>query len=816
MELTINGKSIKAESGTTILQAALKNGIYIPNLCYDKRLKPFGGCRLCVVEVEGERKLLASCATPVREGMTVHTETPKLAKARKTVLELLLIYHPLDCPICDKAGECALQDLAFQYGPSQNRFVAERKNEPERTDAPIIERNPNRCILCGKCVRLCYEHQGVGAISFINRGFRTKISPPFEETLDCEFCGQCIDTCPVGALGSKPYRHQSRAWYVDEHEMICPYCGCGCTTNLSIREGRIIRARGKEGVGINSGDLCSRGRFGFDYIYSENRVTAPMIKKGGTLTAVSWTEALEYTMERLHAIKGKYGPSAVCAIGSQRCSMEDNYMFQKFMREIIGTDNIDSAARFGYAKAQEAAERAFGIDTLPVVWDAPLHADFILVVESDITSTLPVWGLNFILAKYYGKKLVVADSKETKLARNSKQWLRLKPGTGVALLNGVMKVIIDEGLHDTAKAALLQNFDDFVSSLFPYTASAVSGMTGLSEDEIVKLARSYAASSKRLLALTSNASENTTSLDILLAAANLVLLMGDAPETLQIPAEFSNTLGMWMTGIRPLKGGKDVYEMFYKPNEIKALYVMGENPLVSFPDTLTVEKRLKGLELLIVQDIFFTETAKLADVVLPASSWAEKDGTFMSATGAVQKITKIVSETGESIPDWMIFRNLARIENKELGKGIGEIRRQMNACLPEDGRKGLKPAFHPITFKAQEETSDEYPLFLVTANLLQHSGALSVLSKNLDSVASHACLQINTGDAKKYHITHDDFVKVKSRRGEVYLKALVTDEIPEGTVFAPVHFAHAKVNVLTYPSVNGGAPLAAVRVEAAM
>jgi len=341
-------------------------------------------------------------------------------------------------------------------------------------------------------------------------------------------------------------------------------------------------------------------------------------------------------------------------------------------------------------------------------------------------------------------------------------------------------------------------------------------MTGLSEDEIVNLARSYAASKKRLLALTSNASENTTSLDTLLAAANLVLLMGDAPETLQIPAEFSNTLGMWMMGIRPLKGGKDVYEMFYKPNETKALYVMGENPLVSFPDTLTVEKRLKGLELLIVQDIFLTETAKLADVVLPASSWAEKDGTFMSATGAVQKITKIVSETGESIPDWMIFRNLARIENKDLGKGIDEIRRQMTACLPENGRKGLKLAFNPIAFETQEKTSDEYPLFLVTANLLQHSGALSVLSKNLGSVASHACLQINSGDAKKYHVTHDDFVRVKSRRGEVYLKALVTDEIPEGTVFAPVHFAHAKVNVLTYPSVNGGAPLAAVRVEAAM
>ncbi len=817
IEFTIDGKIIKTKPGTTILQAALSNGMYIPNLCYDKRLRPYGGCRLCVVEVKGQRKLLAACSAPAREGMEVITETPRLAKMRKTVLELLLVHHPLDCPVCDKAGECALQDLAFKYGPSQNRFEGQRKSDPERTDAPIVERNTNRCISCGKCVRVCHEHQGVGAINLLGRGFTSTISPAFEETLDCDFCGQCIDVCPVGALCSKPYRFRSRAWYMEEHEIICPYCGCGCTTNVSLREGRIMRARGKEGVGINDGDLCSKGRFGFDYIYAENRLSAPLIKKDGTLTAVSWEEALQYVAQRLDAVKSQHGPSAIGAVGSQRCTMEDNYMMQKFMRDVIVTDTIDSAARFGYAKAQKAVEKAFALDSLPIQWESPLHADFILVVDSDVTSALPVWGLKFLQAKKEGATLVVADSKETKLARFSNEWLRTKPGTGIALLNGIMKVIVDEGTYNKESAVKVPQFEAFVAGLKEFSLTAVSKITSIPEEEIVKLARSYAAASKRVIAMTAGSSENTKSLNTFLAAANLVLLMGDPPETLQIPAEFSNTLGMWMVGVRPLSElGRNVYEMLYKPGAIKALYIMGENPLVSFPDVNTVNETLRGLDFLVVQDIFLTETAKLADVVLPACSWAEKEGTFMSATGSVQKIPKLIPETGQSIPDWMIFRNLARSMNKDLGiRDLADIRASIADLVVTGQKEEFSPSFNPVSYQVMETVSDEYPLYLVTSNVVQHSGALSALSRNLDSVVTDAFLQINTIDAEKYHITGENFVKVTSKRGSVYLKAMLSDEVPEGTVFAPLHFAHAKVNTLTYPALNGGLPLVSVRVEAA-
>lgn len=814
IELTINNKKVAVKKGTTILEAALQNGIEIPYLCYDKRLTPYGACRICLVEVEGQRKLLASCSTPATDGMVVRTETPRLHKARRAVLELLLVHHPLDCPICDKAGECKLQDLAFKYGPAVSRFTGEKKHELTDTESPLIERNPNRCILCGRCVRVCGELQGVGAINIIGRGFKSKISPAFEETLNCEFCGQCIDACPVGALGSKPYKYRARVWLLEEHENICPYCGVGCTVTYDIREGRLIRARGVEGKGINDGNLCSKGRFGFDYIYAENRLKRPLIREGNSFKNVSWEDALTYIARKLLSIKERYGSDSISAIGSPRCTVEDNYMLQKFMRDVIGSNNIDSISRFGYANIQKAIEMSFGLSTLPIDFDSPLNKEAILVIESDITSTHPVWGLNLLKAKRNGSKLIVADTRETKLSRHSNHWLRINPGTGVALLNGIMHIAIKEGLYDKVNAPGIPDFDSLQDVVKGYEPLYVSRITGINEDELINISRQFLTANSRMIALTMSVGENTKGLNTALSAANLLILIGERPSSLQMPAEYCNTYGLFYAGVVPKPDGKDMISTLYNQGEIRGLYVMGENPVVTFPDATTVEKNLGMLDLLIVQDIMLTETAKLAHVVLPASSWSEKDGTFINTFGIRQEVKKIVPTVGESLSDWQILRNLARVMGMDIGA------RNLQAI--EDEIKGVehkeKPStmrFNPVRHSIAEEADEDYPLKMITGNLMQHSGALSVMSKSLSHAVADAFMQVNADDANRYNIRDGSFVKVTSRRGSIFVKVRVSDEVPVGSVFVPIHFPHARINSLTNISRNGEPPVTTVRIETA-
>jgi len=342
--LTIDGKPVSVPAKTTILEAARRHDIYIPTLCDDPRLEPHGGCRLCLVNVKGNKKLMTACTTPVTEGMEVETSNELINRQRRTIVELLLSDHPNDCMVCERAGDCTLQELAYFYEIRSNRFVGERRQYTTKDNNPFIERDMEKCILCGKCVRVCEEIQGVTAIDIAGRGFTAKISPAFGKDLDCEFCGQCVSVCPTGALMGKQSVGKGRQKDVKEIETVCPYCGCGCSLTLHVSRNEVVRVTSKPDT-INEGWLCVKGRFGYSFINSPDRLKTPLIKKDGKFVEASWDEAFAYIGDRLNAIKQKHGPDAIGGLASARCTNEENYLFQKFMRAGIGTNNVDHCAR---------------------------------------------------------------------------------------------------------------------------------------------------------------------------------------------------------------------------------------------------------------------------------------------------------------------------------------------------------------------------------------------------------------------------------------------------------------------------------------
>ena len=446
VNLTIDGKQISVSKTATIYEAALEAGIKIPVLCYAKKLLPFGACRVCLVQVEQMKgRLIPACTTPVSEGMVVTTMSDEILKVRKTVLEFLLVNHVVECPVCDKGGECDLQELTYEHEVVVNRFQGEKFNLETDEVNPLIERNMNRCVLCGRCVRVCDEVVAYGSYSFINRGFETKIATAFDRGLNCEFCGQCVSMCPVGAILPRPFKFKARPWQLKEVDTVCGYCGNGCTVTLGVLNNKVETIRFNDKIGVNDGNLCIRGRFGYSYVNSDQRLTSPLLRKDGQLVAVSWDEALQAVADGF-----KQAQAGLGVISGARLTNEELFLL-KNLAKTAGTANLDHSGGVCYQGVTEGVGRALGVAASTGTFPQVEECEAILSIRSDFYETHPVFGMvvNQAVKRNDAQLWLVAD-KVGKFAKlpGAKSLLH-RPGLELDVLNGLARVLLDEGLAQT-------------------------------------------------------------------------------------------------------------------------------------------------------------------------------------------------------------------------------------------------------------------------------------------------------------------------------------------------------------------------------
>ena len=652
--VTVDGKKVEVTMGATIYEACAAAGSRVPTLCHDNKLHPYGACRICLVEVEGTpRKFTPSCTTPATDNMVVRTTTPAIIEARRMVLELLLIKHPLDCPVCDKAGECQLQDLVHEYGLGTSRFDAEKGYLPPDYASAIIERNISRCILCGKCVRICEEQNAVGEWAFTRRGTRARISTDFDRPLDCEFCGECVEICPVGALTTRQFKYKARSWNLEATTSVCNYCGCGCGISYETREGRIMRV----GPAKNN-YLCAKGRFGWDAVHSEERLTTPKMRVGGELVDCTWDEALSVIATNLNVIKNKRGAQSIGGLGSVRTTNEDSYVFQKFLRSVVGTNNVDMLARLKTPKGLDAAFFAGELNRMA-------EHDVILILDKNVGEINPLTGIEIVRAvtKKERKVILVSD--------------------GFNKFNRIASVVIpatqEKAIGELAEALSSSTGSDAIRKAAEILKAAknvaIIVPARVSDQEFVQIKEL----SGQLKSVTHyplvRRSNFQGSLDM---GVNPAYYPGYKKVDTDTTASFASA---W-NAILPEAPGMNAVEMInaIAQGKIAALYIMGDDPVGS---DRHLREPLDRLEFLVVQDIFMTETAKIADVVLPAAASAEKSGTFTNVERRLQQLNKAEDPIGESKPDWEIVQNIAHRMGGAMRYGSSQdILKEIRSIVP--------------------------------------------------------------------------------------------------------------------------------------
>ena len=902
---TLDGRSIVADPGETILAAASRHGIEIPHLCHKEGLRPDGNCRACVVEIAGERTLAPSCCRTPAPGMTVRTDSERARASRRLVLELLLA----DLPEAghkwnDDAGREPHGELsawAERLGVVVRPALAALRREPTPPDLthPAMAVDLAACIQCTRCVRACREVQVNDVIGYARRGAQSKIVFDLDDpmgTSSCVGCGECVQACPTGALMPKSMLGSQA---VDrEVDSVCPYCGVGCLVTYRIRDERIVAVDGRDGP-ANHSRLCVKGRFGLDYVHHPQRLTRPLIRRPGVakdpaaparpgdwrevFREATWDEALAAAAGGLKSLRDQYGPKSLAGFGSAKGSNEEAYLFQKLVRTGFRSNNVDHCTRLCHASSVAALLEGVGSGAVSNPVNDVEQAELILVIGANPASNHPVAATWIKNAAQRGAKVVVADPRVTDLARHAWRVLQFRPDTDVAMLNALIHTVIDEGLADAAFIReRVDNFEALRENVKGYSPEAMAPICGIPAPTLREVARAFAKAKGAMILWGMGVSQHVHGTDnarclIALCAvcgqigrpgAGLHPLRGQnnvqgASDAGLIPMMFPNyqrvtdaTAHAWFEAFwgTPLddKPGYTVVEIIDKalagdddPHRVRGMYIMGENPAMSDPDLNHARAALARLSHLVVQDIFLTETAWLADVVLPASAWPEKTGTVTNTDRMVQLGRRALDPPGDARADLWIVQQMAR----RLGQdwhypgdehGVAAVYEEMREAM-HDAIAGISwqrltregsvtypcpsedDPGHPIVFidrfptasgrvklvpadiiPAAERPDADYPLVLLTGRQLEHwhTGSMTRRAAVLDAIEPIATATMHPQDLAALSIAPGEVVIVQSRRGEVELHVRADEGTPVGAIFIPFAYHEAAANLLTNPALD--------------
>ena len=901
--ISVNGREVEVAEGATVLDAVNQSGTYISQLCKDPDMKAIGACRTCLVQIDGMRGYPASCAVPASEGMRVSTDSAEAKAMRRGVLELTLGMFPEDGKGANGAngakGYRELSLAAERHGIDAPRWAG-REREAADASNPVFSIAMESCILCQRCVQACQDgHQFIGAIDMLGTGTQGRIGTFGDRKLTesvCTTCGQCLSVCPTGAIEVKS-APPAAAKTIDT---TCPYCGVGCGVKAQVDAGdRIIGMLDDPDNQSSLGMLCVKGRFGYSFVNHEDRLTTPLVRKDGVLTEVGWDEALDYVAQNL----ARYRGGEFATLCSAKATNEDGYVQQKFARLVMWTNHIDHCTRLCHSPSVEAMLASLGSGATSNSYQDYEDAGCLVIIGSDANANHPVAASRMRRAVIErGAKLIVINPRRIEMCDFAELWLRPRPGTDVALLNAMARVILEEDLADWEFIdKRTEGFEEWRRVIDKYTLEYAEGITGVPAEDIAAAARIYAkppfsgscliwgmgitqhtmgtANAHGLLNLSFAAGQlgKPGSGISPLRGQNNVQGCGDAgciPNTYpgyqpindETIAKFSDA---WGNHPLPPREGMVITEIVPAVNvgRIKAMYITGENPLLSEPDLHEAERELKKLEFLVVQDLFLHETAQIADVVLPAASFAEKDGTFTNSERRVQRVRKAVEPVGESRADWEIVCELARRISEMLGLEVedqfaythpSEIWDEMAGVIPMVGgisyerldREGgiqwpCPTPDHPgtrylyerdfprgdrakfVAFEqgpqAEEMPSRRFPLILNTGRVLYHwhGGTITRRADNLLARSPELEVSINAEDGARHGVGNGDWVRVRSRRGTLEGRAVYTEKMRAGEVFVPfVKMQEHAANFLTNAALDPESRIpeykvCAVRIERA-